>query len=79
MRNSIIAGLVVAVLVSAFYLGHGTRRESAAYFRGYAAAVDSVREASAPPETLRVIVRRGESVMVRRPYGSIYVEYEARP
>lgn len=35
----------------------------AAYSRGYAAAVDSVLDSAAPPETVRVVVRRGERVV----------------
>lgn len=34
-----------------------------AYARGYAAAVDSVLDSAAPPETVRVVVRRGERVV----------------
>lgn len=41
-----------------------------AYSRGYTAAVDSVRNVSAPPETLRVVVRRGQSVTVWEPSGN---------
>ena len=59
-----VIGLAVAGRV-----GAQRASASAAYTRGYAAAVDSVMAISAPVETLRVVVRRGESVLVSRPLG----------
>lgn len=49
------------------------------YVRGYRAAVDSVRVATAPPETVSVILRRGERVTVWRQYGSQWIGTETTP